>query len=410
MLPAEKEKTSSLSENKGEVVVSVKNVSKKFCKSLKRSMAYGIIDLSKNLLGIKQDSSVIKKDEFWALEDINFELRRGETLGLIGPNGSGKTTLLRLLAGIFPPDKGEIKIKGRVGALIAVGAGFHPYMTGRENIFLNGTILGMTHQEIRSKFDEIVDFADIGDFLGAPVSTYSSGMRVRLGFSIATAIEPDVLLIDEILAVGDEGFQKKCLNKIGELKKAGTAIVFVSHNMHMISAFSNRLIMMNNGLHKEYESPALGVQAYKRLCIKTGDQNIERLCNGNGSITFYNVAISANTLRPGDSFYAELIYDTNTDYLDADVDIAISTSRETSFYFQATNKAFNKVIDLKKENKSLLIQIKDIKLNNVTGKVNIAVWSHNRGELLFWWRIPFESYGMGYATGSTWLDVSYKIK
>ena len=160
----------------GDVVVSVRDVSKKFCKKLKRSMIYGIIDLSHNMMGKHTDSTYLRKDEFWAIRNLSFELKRGDVLGLIGVNGSGKTTLLRLLAGIFPPDKGEIQIKGRVGALIAVGAGFHPHMTGRENIYLNGTILGMDRNEIDSKFQDIVDFAEIHDFLDAPISTYSSTM------------------------------------------------------------------------------------------------------------------------------------------------------------------------------------------------------------------------------------------
>ena len=229
-----------------DVVVSVKNASKKFCKNLKRSMAYGIIDLSKNLFGIPTKSTALRKDEFWAVKDISFELKRGEVLGLIGVNGSGKTTLLRLLAGIFPPDKGEIFIKGRVGALIAIGAGFHPYMTGRENIYLNGAILGMSHEEINSKFHDIVDFAEIGDFLDAPVSTYSSGMRVRLGFSIAVQIDPCVMLIDEVLAVGDVGFRTKCINAIAKLSR-NAAVIFVSHHMPQVARVCSDLILLNRG-------------------------------------------------------------------------------------------------------------------------------------------------------------------
>lgn len=230
----------------GETVVSVKNVSKKFCKKLKRSMAYGIIDLSKNLVGLKPDSNELRKDEFWAVDDVSFELRKGEVLGLIGLNGSGKTTLLRLLTGIFPPDKGEIMMKGRVGALIAVGAGFHPHMTGRENIYLNGTILGMSREEIDSKFQEIVDFAAIGDFLDAPVSTYSSGMRVRLGFAIAVNIKPDILLIDEVLAVGDASFRYKCINEIDRLM-ADTAVVYVSHNLPEVTRICSRILVIERG-------------------------------------------------------------------------------------------------------------------------------------------------------------------
>lgn len=229
-----------------EIVVSVKNVSKKFCKNLKRSLVYGIVELSKNLIGVMPDSTALRRDEFWALNDISFELRRGEVLGVIGENGSGKTTLLRLLAGIFPPDKGEIMMRGKVGALIALGAGFHPHMTGRENIYLNGTILGMNRNEIDKKIDDIIDFAEIAEFIDAPVSTYSSGMRVRLGFSIASQINPEVLLIDEVLAVGDIGFRIKCFNAIANIVE-NTAVIFVSHAMQQISYISSKVMVLGAG-------------------------------------------------------------------------------------------------------------------------------------------------------------------
>lgn len=231
----------------GEILVSSDDVSKKFCKRLRRSMAYGIIDLTKNLFGFKPDSSNLRKDEFWALNQISFELRRGEALGLIGVNGCGKTTLLRLIAGIFPPDKGTLTVTGSVGALIAVGAGFHPHMTGRENIYLNGSILGMTTKEIDNNFDMIVNFAEIENFLEAPISTYSSGMRIRLGFAIATAIKPDLLLLDEILAVGDIAFQNKCYNRMNELINTGTGVILVSHQIQRIVQYTKRTIWLDNG-------------------------------------------------------------------------------------------------------------------------------------------------------------------
>ena len=229
-----------------DVVVSVKNVSKKFCRNLKRSMAYGILDLSKNLIGVKSDTTKIRKDEFWALENVNFELKKGEALGLVGMNGSGKTTLLRLLSGIFPPDRGEILMKGRVGALIAVGAGFHPHMTGRENIYLNGAILGISAEEIKKNFDDIVNFAEIGKFVDSPVSTYSSGMRIRLGFSIATSFNPDVLLVDEILAVGDTVFRRRCFDRMRSVLK-NAAIILVSHQIRHIEQFCDRVLLVDQG-------------------------------------------------------------------------------------------------------------------------------------------------------------------
>ena len=257
-----------------DILVAVNNVSKKFCKNLKRSMAYGIADLSKNLVGIKPNFSKLKKDEFWSLKDISFELKSGEALGLIGVNGSGKTTLLRLLAGIFPPDKGTIFTRGRAGSLIAVGAGFHPHMTGRENIYLNGTILNMSRSEINKKFDEIVDFAEISDFLDAPVATYSSGMKIRLGFAIAISVNPDFLLIDEILSVGDLGFRTKCLKRLNDMKNRGVAFILVSHNITHIIQFTNRTICLNNG-KIELDGPSLNVSnVYVNSLIETGKDDL----------------------------------------------------------------------------------------------------------------------------------------
>ena len=209
-------------------------------------MAYGMHDLALNLVGIKQETRSTRRDEFWAVQDVSFDLRRGETLALIGMNGSGKTTLLRLLAGILPPDSGTIVTRGRTGSLIALGAGFHPHMTGRENIFLNGSVLGMSRQEIGALFDSVVAFAEIGDFLEAPVSSYSSGMRVRLGFAIASAVQPEVLLVDEVLAVGDMGFRVKCFNRISEIASE-TGVVYVSHNVQEVARVCTRAIVMDGG-------------------------------------------------------------------------------------------------------------------------------------------------------------------
>ncbi|MCK4325438.1 ABC transporter ATP-binding protein, partial [bacterium] len=183
-----------------DIAIKVEHVSKKFCKRLRHTMLYGTVDIARSTLGLLPHSGQLRVGEFWAVDDVSFELKRGETLGIIGPNGAGKTTVLKMLNGIFMPDKGKIIIKGRVGALIEVGAGFHPMLTGRENIYINGTILGMSKREIDKKFDDIVNFADIGDFIDSPVKHYSSGMYVRLGFAIAIHCEPDILLVDEVLA------------------------------------------------------------------------------------------------------------------------------------------------------------------------------------------------------------------
>ncbi len=230
-----------------DIVIKVDNVSKKYSRGLRHVMLYGMQDIGKNMLGLSSNPGILRDGEFWAVKDVSFEVKRGETLGIIGPNGSGKSSMLKMLNGIFMPDKGRIEIKGRVGALIEVGAGFHPMLTGRENIYVNGAILGMGKKEIDKKFDEIIKFADIGDFIDLPVKHYSSGMYVRLGFSVAVYSEPDILLIDEVLAVGDYAFQAKCFDRINYLKGSGTIIVIVSHDMNKIAQYSDNVIMLHKG-------------------------------------------------------------------------------------------------------------------------------------------------------------------
>ncbi len=192
-------------------------------------------------------------EEFWALKDVNFEINKGDKVGIIGRNGAGKSTLLKVLSRITEPTTGKIHINGRIASLLEVGTGFHPELTGRENIFLNGAILGMSRAEIKAKFDEIVAFAEVEKFLDTPVKRYSSGMYVRLAFSVAAHLEPEILVVDEVLAVGDVEFQKKCLGKMGEVSEDGRTVIFVSHNMGAIGALCNRGILLNHG-EVEYQS------------------------------------------------------------------------------------------------------------------------------------------------------------
>lgn len=200
----------------------------------------------------KQVVGIDTKEEFWALRNVDFAVTRGEVVGIVGHNGAGKSTLLKILTGITPPTEGEVVMRGRIVSLLEVGTGFHPELTGRENIFLNGAILGMTKKEIARKFDEIVSFAGVERFLDTPVKYYSSGMYVRLAFSVAAHMEPDILLVDEVLAVGDAEFQKKCLGKMEEVtKESGRTILFVSHNMSAIQSLCNRTILLDRGAIKE---------------------------------------------------------------------------------------------------------------------------------------------------------------
>ena len=187
-------------------------------------------------------------DEFWALKDISFEIPEGSTFGIIGSNGSGKSTLLKCLAGILTPDKGTLKVNGRISALLELGAGFHPDLTGRENVFLNGAILGMTNKEIENNFDDIIEFAGLGQFIDTPVKNYSSGMVVRLGFAIATNVDPEILIIDEVLAVGDASFQQRCFEKIESFRKDGKTIILVSHGLSQITQLCTTAAWLERGV------------------------------------------------------------------------------------------------------------------------------------------------------------------
>lgn len=211
-------------------------------------------------------------EEVWALKDINFDIRQGEAVGIIGRNGAGKSTLLKILSRITEPTEGRVTIRGRVASLLEVGTGFHPELTGRENIYLNGAIMGMTRAEIKRKFDEIVAFAEVEKYLDTPVKRYSSGMYVRLAFAVAAHIKPEILIIDEVLAVGDIAFQKKCLGKMGDVAKEGRTIIFVSHNMGAIRSLCERVVWLDNGKIKEDGTASKVVRDYEDIQIRLFDE------------------------------------------------------------------------------------------------------------------------------------------
>lgn len=245
-------------------VIILENVSKRFRKYILKSNYTTLKTYFVNkILSRKQQN--YNSNHIEAVKNISLIVPQGMTLGIIGRNGSGKSTLLKLLAGIYRPDSGRIKVNGRISALIELGAGFHPEFTGRENIYINGIILGLTKKEIQRKFDEIVEFAELNDFIDAPVRTYSSGMYMRLGFSVAVNVEPDILLLDEVLAVGDEGFMKKCMAKMDDFKARKKTIVLVTHNLSMVEKWCNEAVWIEAGEIRKRGEPSETVEAYKRF-------------------------------------------------------------------------------------------------------------------------------------------------
>lgn len=247
------------------------SISKKFCRDLKKSLWYGVKDSWADLTVRGTQSNEVRDGEFWANKDISFELNRGECLGVIGRNGAGKTTLLKMLNGLIKPDSGRVRMRGQVGAMIALGAGFNPVLTGRENIYVNGSILGLSKSAIRDRMDEIVDFAELDEFIDAPVRSYSSGMSVRLGFAVAAVlVNPDVLILDEVLAVGDRAFRIRCMEKISELL-TNSAVIFVSHQMSQISKTCTRAMLLNRGEVVLSGTPLEAIAAYESATTVAAD-------------------------------------------------------------------------------------------------------------------------------------------
>ena len=288
-----------------EVLIKAENVSKRFCRSLKRSLWYGVQGVlhSLNPLSAGQQDldlrrpvsdSDLRKDEFWSLRDLCFEVRRGECVGLIGHNGAGKSTLLKILNGLMRPDRGRVTMRGRVAALIELNAGFNGLLTGRENIINQATLLGFSRRELNSRFDEIVEFSGLHQFLDMPVQNYSSGMKVKLGFSVYAMLRPDVLIIDEVLAVGDVAFRMKCLNAIGEMMRTA-AVVFVSHSMPQIFRVCSEVLVLDHGASVyQGRNISAGVARYLDLASDVGHQ-----ITGAGTVDVRRLSLRAENTQVG---------------------------------------------------------------------------------------------------------------
>ncbi len=331
-------------------------------------------------------------DHIWALKDVNFEVRQGEILGIIGRNGAGKSTLLKLLSKVTKPSTGQIKLKGRIAALLEVGTGFHPELTGRENIFLNGAILGMTKSEIKNKFDEIVDFSGVERYIDTPVKRYSSGMYVRLAFAVAANLEQEILIVDEVLAVGDAEFQKKCLGKMQDVStNEGRTVLFVSHNMTAINALCNKGLLLKNGTVENYGPIGECVKIYlnnnaEQTKINLSDRK-DRI--GNGVFRFIEVILLNKYLKPQNEFLSGeevnimIRYKNINDMTLKNVSIAIALNN--SFDTQLTNMAnyiSDKTFETLPHDSTIICKIHKLPL--VTGTYSFNFFSRVNDDISDW--------------------------
>jgi len=272
------------------------NVSKKFRRGERHDSLRDLVPALLRGALRRRSADVLESDEFWALRDVSFEVQPGEALGIIGSNGAGKSTTLKVLNRILKPTRGHASVRGRVGALIEVAAGFHPDLTGRENVFLQGAIMGMSRADIAARFDQIVEFAEIPEFIDTPVKRYSSGMNARLGFSIAAHLQPDVLIIDEVLSVGDMRFQEKCVRRMEEFLRQGTAIAFVSHNLSAVRQLCSRALMLKRGAIAAF-GPA------EEVIADYGRAQLERTVSSNDPVDidfeFTNRKVAEAPIRSG---------------------------------------------------------------------------------------------------------------
>ena len=332
-------------------------------------------------------------EEFWALRDVSFSVNEGETIGIIGRNGAGKSTLLKILSKITPPTTGKIFLRGRVASLLEVGTGFHPELTGRENIYLNGAILGMTRAEIKNKFDEIVAFSEIEKFLDTPVKRYSSGMYVRLAFAVAAHVEPEILVVDEVLAVGDGAFQQKCLGKMGNISQEGRTVLFVSHNMGAIRQLCRSGILLDEGKITVQGNTDNVIDAYLQTMTASRLANREVLAyNDSLGITLKKVDllnkndVESPVLQTGMSGSIRLVMETVSTQKNLLVSIAVNTLNDIRVCIFHTKISDNRGIDLQPPMVQLLCRIPKVSFLPGKYRLHIKVAATN-GDIIF--HIPY---------------------
>lgn len=377
-------------------MITLKNVSKRY--QLSDSVPY--YSLRDAVSGILKHPFQ-KKKEFWAVKDVSFSLGEGEKLGIIGRNGAGKSTLLKLISRITPISEGEIRLEGRVASLLEVGTGFHPELSGRENIFLNGAILGMKWFEIRKKFDEIVDFAEVSAFLDTPVKYYSSGMFVRLAFSVAAHLDSEIMIIDEVLSVGDVGFQKKCMDKMEELTKSGRTLLFVSHNISAVEKLCSSVILMENGRSEGKLKTSQGIRKYLNSLEKTLNLPLNKRTDriGKGKIYFSDFSLENgkhhSSYGVGDNIMIKAQIESN--YKETvPVRLALSVSTETDISLISCDSALkHETYSLKPGKSVIYCTIRDLRLNYGAYHINLAVFYKDEPED---WITPVAAFKVEYGT------------
>jgi lipopolysaccharide transport system ATP-binding protein len=320
-------------------------------------------------------------DVFWALKDISFEVRHGAVMGVIGKNGAGKSTLLKILSRITKPTRGQVSIYGRVASLLEVGTGFNPELTGRENVYLNGTILGMTRHEINAKLDQIVDFSGVEKFLDTPVKRYSSGMKVRLAFSVAAHLDPEILIIDEVLAVGDMAFQQKCLGKLDEVSKGGRTVLFVSHNMAAVEGMCQQAVVLNGGKKEYLGAVDDAVQIYKESMLTLAKNNFKDRDDrqGNGWFRFLDVAFNTGMpLRIGEEVSFEINYQAEEDLKDLHIAVTLCRNFEERLMV-IDNKVQGKMLDVSKGKGTLKIVLPKMQL--LPNNYLINLWAEHNNQV-----------------------------
>jgi lipopolysaccharide transport system ATP-binding protein len=304
-------------------MVQVEGVSKRFSRSLKHALWYGLCDISKEMAGRGQEADELRSREFWALRDVSFDVAKGETVGLIGHNGAGKTTLLKLVNGLIKPSQGRITVSGSVRALIALGTGFNPVLTGRENVRVASAVLGYGERETRERLEEIIEFSEIGEFIDAPVQSYSSGMLARLGFAVAINTRPDILLVDEVLAVGDLNFAIKCYRKIADFRNHGGSIVLVTHNPYSVRTNCDRVVWIEHGVVQQ-SGPAPAVCDAYELAVARQDAPDEAHAYTEGSLRLV-AATHASEIESGNPFAVEFVLEATRRLVEPIVMVSFST-------------------------------------------------------------------------------------